>query len=83
MLDKFINAINTVLMIDVFFVIFCFVWFLVGLAGRQFGIPLGFDVWYSLWPQIIQPAIGLVMAGSILTGIASQIRKRMPSSQKP
>lgn len=82
MFEKLINGINTVLMLDVFFVIFCFVWFLVGLLGRQLGIPLGFDVWYSLWPNVIQPAIGLVMAGSILTGIVGQIRKRMPSSQE-
>lgn len=80
MLEKLINGINTVLMVDVFFVIFCFVWFLVGLLGRQLGFPLVFDVWYSLWPNVIQPAIGIVMAGSILTGIAGQIRKYLPSS---
>ncbi|NJM67108.1 MAG: hypothetical protein HC851_16275 [Acaryochloris sp. RU_4_1] len=81
MLEKLVNGINTVLMVNLFFVLFCFGWLVVGLAGRQLGIPLGFDIWYSLWPLVIQPAIGLLMAGSILTGLVSQIRKRLPSSQ--
>jgi TRAP-type C4-dicarboxylate transport system permease small subunit len=81
MVEKFVNGINTLLMVNLFFVLFCFAWLVASLVGRQLSIPLGFDIWYSLWPMVIQPAIGILMAGSILTGLVSQIRKRWPSSQ--
>ncbi|NJK42165.1 MAG: hypothetical protein HC934_14095 [Acaryochloridaceae cyanobacterium SU_2_1] len=82
MLNKIGNGINTILMYNLFFVCFCFLWFVIALAGRQLNFPLGFDIWYSLWPSLIQPAISILMAASILAGLVGLIRKRLPSSDQ-
>lgn len=80
MKDKLLNWLNIVLMADVFFVLLSFFWFAIALAGRSIGVPLGFDLWYSLWEPVFTPAIGILMAGAILTGIINWISKRLSSS---
>lgn len=76
MKDRFFNGLNTALMLNLFFVLLCFVWFAIALIGRSTNVNLGFDLWYSLWNPIIMPAIGILMAGAIVSGIASWIRKK-------
>ena len=71
--DKLLRALNFVLTADVFFVLASFVWFAVALLGRSFNLPLGFDLWYRLWEPLFMPAIGLLMAGALLSGISSWI----------
>ena len=79
MKDKLLNWLNVLLMADVFFVLFSFFWFAIALLGRSINVPLGFDIWYSLWEPVFTPAIGLLMAGSIITGIINWVSKRMNS----
>jgi hypothetical protein len=79
MKDKLLNWLNIVLMADVFFVLLSFFWFAIALVGRSIGVPLGFDLWYSLWEPVFTPAIGILMAGAILTGIINWISKRLNS----
>jgi hypothetical protein len=80
MKDKLLNSLNTVLMLNVFFVMFTFVWLVVALVGETFGFSLGFRLWLSLWEPVFTPAIGILMAGAVLTGIVGQIFKRLQSS---
>ncbi len=80
MKDKLLNWLNIVLMADVFFVLLSFFWFAIALVGRSIGVPLGFDLWYSLWEPVFTPAIGILMAGAILTGMINWIFKRLSSS---
>ncbi len=80
MKDKLLNWLNIVLMADVFFVLLSFFWFAIALVGRSIGVPLGFDLWYSLWDPVFTPAIGILMAGAIVTGIINWISKRLSSS---
>jgi hypothetical protein len=80
MKDKLLNWLNIVLMADVFFVLLSFFWFAIALVGRSIGVPLGFDLWYSLWEPVFTPAIGILMAGAILTGMINWISKRLSSS---
>ncbi len=77
MKDKFFQWINWALMVDLFFVLACFAWFAVALIGRSAGVPLGLEIWRSLWEPVMQPAIGIFMAGAILSGIASWVSKRL------
>ncbi len=77
MKDKMLNGLNTVLMLDTFFVLAAFVWFAAALVGRSFDVPLGFDLWYRLWQPVFQPAIGVLMLGAIASGIASWLSKRL------
>lgn len=71
-----VTGLNTALMFNLFFVLFCFTWFAIALIGRAANINLGFDVWYSLWDPIIMPAIGILMAGAIVSGLSSWVSKK-------
>lgn len=83
MKDRLIRWINQFLMVDVFLVLLSFFWFLIAVVGRSLGVPLGLDLWYSLWQPVFTPAIGLLMGGAILSGLISQIYKRLKSEQSP
>jgi hypothetical protein len=80
MLRTLLDWLNTALMANLFLVLFSFFWFAIALVGRSLDIPLGFDLWYSLWEPLFMPAIGILMAGAILSGIASWITKRFRST---
>lgn len=81
MKDKFKNLLNTVLVVNVFFVLISFGWFAVAVIGRSTGIPLGLDLWYSLWEPLFTPAIGILMAGALLSGIISWISRKLEVRQ--
>jgi Gpi18-like mannosyltransferase len=79
MKDKFVRWLNWALMMNVFFVLLSFAWFAIAVVGRSTGVALGLDVWYSLWEPVMQPAIGILMAGAILSGITSWVNKQLAS----
>ena len=76
MKERLLNGLNTALMLNLFFVLLCFAWFAIALIGRSANINLGFDAWYSLWDPVIMPAIGILMAGALVSGISSWVRKK-------
>lgn len=71
-----LDGLNWLLVIDCFFVLASFVWFLVALLGRSLHLPLGFDLWLQLWEPLFTPALGVLMAGAILSGLFSYVQKR-------
>ena len=79
MKDRFISVLNTALMFNLFFVLFCFGWFAIALVGQGTNVNLGFDVWYSLWEPVIMPSIGILMLGAIVSGISSWVSKKFLS----
>ena len=81
MKDKLLHWLNILLMADVFFVLLSFIWFAIALVGRSIGVTLGFDLWYSLWEPIFTPAIGILMAGSIIVGLINWVNKRLSYNQ--
>ena len=76
MKDRLLSGLNTVLMFDLFFVLFSFAWFAIALIGRATNVNLGFDIWYSLWEPVIMPAIGILMAGAMVSGLSSWVSKK-------
>ena len=76
MKEKLVQWLNWALMMNLFFVLLSFAWFAIAVIGRSSGMNLGLDVWYSLWTPVMQPAIGILMAGAILSGITSWVSKR-------
>ncbi|MEL6936472.1 MAG: hypothetical protein AAFO59_07380, partial [Cyanobacteria bacterium J06607_17] len=76
MKERLIAWLNTALMINLFFVLASFVWFVAALAGRATQVNLGFDLWYSLWDPLFMPSIGILMAGAIISGIVSWVSRR-------
>lgn len=74
--DRVGTLLNTGLMFNLFFVLLSFGWFLIALIGRATNINLGFDLWYSLWDLIFMPAIGILMAGALISGISSWVSQK-------
>ncbi|MFE4105372.1 hypothetical protein [Almyronema epifaneia] len=81
MKDKLINILNWLLVINLFFVLFSFFWFATALVGRSFDFNLGFDLWYALWDPLFMPAIGILMAGSLLSGLISWVNRRLAAKE--
>ncbi|MGB6297300.1 MAG: hypothetical protein WBF90_14110 [Rivularia sp. (in: cyanobacteria)] len=81
MKDKFKNLLNTFLVANVFLVLLGFGWFAVAVIGRSTGIPLGLDLWYKLWEPLFTPAIGILMAGALLSGIISWVSRKLEARQ--
>ncbi|NJO40522.1 MAG: hypothetical protein HC769_01035 [Cyanobacteria bacterium CRU_2_1] len=81
MKDKLLEWLNLALMANLFLVLFSFFWLAIAALGRALGIPLGLDLWYKLWEPVFTPAIGILMAGAILSGIIGWINKQLASAK--
>lgn len=81
MKDKFLEWLNLALVADIFLVLFSFFWFAIALVGRAFNVPLGLDLWYRLWEPVFTPAIGILMAGALISGLLGWLNKRFSSKQ--
>ena len=75
MIAKISSLINNLLTFNVFFVILSFLWFLVAVVGKYANIPLGLQVWQSLWEPLFLPAISVLMGGAIVSGTISYVTK--------
>lgn len=82
MKERMIYWLNQLLVADVFLVLLSFFWLAIAVVGRSLGIPLGLDLWYRLWEPVFTPAIGLLMGGALLSGLISQISKRLNSKKQ-
>lgn len=78
--DQLLRWLNLFLVADVFLVLLSFFWLAIAVVGRSIKVNLGLDLWYQLWQPLFTPAIGILMAGAILSGITSQISKRLNSN---
>ena len=76
MKDKFLSWLNLVLVADVFLVLFGFGWLAVAALGQAVGIPLGLDLWHMLWQPVFNPAIGILMAGALISGIVNWVSQK-------
>jgi hypothetical protein len=80
MKDRLIGWLNQLLVVNVFLVLLGFVWFAIAVVGRSVGVPLGLDLWHRLWQPVFTPAIGILMAGAILSGLISWLSKRLKTN---
>ncbi|WP_009633163.1 hypothetical protein [Synechocystis sp. PCC 7509] len=69
----FVKWINLALVADFFVVLLAFFWLAIAVAGHALKLPLGLDLWYKLWTPVFTPAIGILMAGTIISGIVGKI----------
>lgn len=78
LLQRLKGALDTLLVIDVFVVIAGALWFALAvlLHSRQIEAPL--TLFQSLWEPLFTPAIGLLMAAALLSGILSWWQRRAP-----
>ncbi len=75
--ERLLNWLNTLLVANVALVLLAFGWLAVAVAGQAAHISLGLDLWYRLWQPLFQPAIGILMAGAILSGVVSWVNKQL------
>ncbi len=80
MIAKISNLINNLLTVNVFFVLLSFIWFTIAVIGKYTNIPLGLQVWQSLWEPLFLPSISVLMGGAILSGTISYISKNSDRS---
>ncbi len=77
MKERLSSWFNQLLIVDVFLVLLSFFWLAIAVVGRSLGLPLGLDLWYRLWQPVFTPAIGILMAGALLSGLISWLSKRL------
>jgi hypothetical protein len=82
MKEKFFEWLNWALMANLFLVLFSFFWLAIAVIGHSFKIPLGLSLWYRLWEPVFTPAIGILMAGALLSGVSSWISNRFDSGKQ-
>jgi hypothetical protein len=82
MKDTLLNWLNLALMLNLFFVLFSFFWFAIAVIGRSLHLSMGLEIWYSLWEPVFTPAIGILMAGAILSGVVSWVSRRFTQQNK-
>jgi TRAP-type C4-dicarboxylate transport system permease small subunit len=75
MIAKISNLINNLLTFNFFFVVLSFGWFLIAVVGKYTNIPLGLQLWQSLWEPLFLPAISVLMGGAIISGTISYVIK--------
>ncbi|MBD2464050.1 hypothetical protein H6G89_23895 [Oscillatoria sp. FACHB-1407] len=82
MKEKLLEWLNLALVANLFLVLLSFFWLAIAVVGHTFKIPLGLDLWYKLWEPVFTPAIGILMAGALLSGIISWVNKRLQSMKQ-
>ncbi len=70
------SLISWVLVADLGLVLLSLGWFLVAVLGRSMNLDLGLDLWYSLWNPLILPALSVLMAGAIASGVVGWVSRR-------
>lgn len=76
MKDRVLNWLNWLLVANIFLVLLSFAWFAIAIIGRATDVPLGLELWYSLWEPLFMPAISLLMGGALFIGALNWISKR-------
>jgi hypothetical protein len=76
-MDRLIKWLNLLLVADVFFVIAAALWLAIAVVGHEAKIPLGLDLWYILWEPVFTPAIGILMAGALVSGAIGWVRNKL------
>ena len=81
MKEQFLKWLNLALVADFFLVLLGFFWLAIAVAGHALHLPLGLDLWYKLWQPVFTPAIGILIAGTLISGVSGWVSKRFKSQQ--
>jgi hypothetical protein len=71
-----LNWLNLALVANIFLVLLSFFWLVIATIGELNHVPLGLQLWYKLWQPVFTPAIGILMAGALVTGALGWLNKR-------
>ncbi len=79
--DKLLSWLNLALVADFFLVLFSFFWLVLAVVVHTLHVPLGLELWYKLWQPVFTPAIGILMAGTII--MCDQVPSSLPTPSAP
>lgn len=66
-----------VLIADFFFILVVLAWLGAGVAAKAaLHSSALIDAWMPLWPMVFQPAIGILMAGALVSGGLSWVQEQ-------
>ena len=70
------SVIEKVLVADFFFILFILAWLVAGLVERSvLESTTLIDSWLPLWTSVFQPALGVFMAGAIVSAVSGYLSK--------
>lgn len=70
------SVIEKILVADFFFILFILAWLVAGLVERSVLETTSLiDSWLPLWTSVFQPALGVFMAGAIVSAISGYLNK--------
>ncbi|MCP9775306.1 hypothetical protein [Cyanobium sp. WAJ14-Wanaka] len=75
-LQRVKNAFDSLLVVDVFVVIAGAIWFAVAVTLHSQKIEAPLELFQKLWEPLFTPAIGLLMAAAILSGVLGWWQRR-------
>eukprot|EP00271_Cylindrocystis_brebissonii_P019256 TRINITY_DN579_c0_g2_i1.p1 TRINITY_DN579_c0_g2~~TRINITY_DN579_c0_g2_i1.p1 ORF type:complete len:206 (+),score=22.92 TRINITY_DN579_c0_g2_i1:172-789(+) len=73
------DVVETLLVADFFFILAILAWFLAGVAQQQLSPTADsalLGAWFPLWDPVFQPALGIFMAGALVSGFMAWQRNR-------
>jgi hypothetical protein len=77
MKETFLKWLDRILIFDVFLVIVGFLWFAIAVLGKSLGLPFGWDIWSKLWLPLFNPAIGILVLGTLLGWLVRKINQKL------
>lgn len=73
---------DRLLVLDVFLVLAGAGWFAAGVIANSQGIEAPLKLFQQLWDPLFTPAIGLLIASALVSGIASWWQRRGPQANR-
>ena len=73
---------DRLLVVDVFLVLAGAGWFGIAIVASSQGIEAPLHLFQQLWDPLFTPAIGLLIASALVSGIASWWQRRGPQSDR-
>ena len=70
------DGLDRLLVVDVFLVLAGAVWFAVAVALHSQGVEGPLELFQRLWEPLFTPAIGLLMAAAVLSGVLGWWQRR-------
>lgn len=70
------GAVDRLLVVDVFLVLAGAVWFALAVALHSQGVEAPLQLFQRLWEPLFTPAIGLLMAAAVLSGVLGWWQRR-------
>ena len=70
------SILQTLLVVDFFVVLFFLGWLAIAVVKNDDDM---YKMWYSLWDTLIQPALGVLMLGTLVSGVRGWLRSKSSS----